>query len=136
MTTHPLDTPEPATCGAELAQSAIVPEQLAALMLHVASNLEAHARWVGTSREDAACEHDGLLAVAQHHRAIAEAALQAAATMRGLAELPAVTHDGSRWDRPAFAHWMRTKIHLQRTFAQLLLDHATLSERHLPPEDR
>lgn len=68
-------------CGAELADASIVPERLAALMSHVAENLEAHARWVGVETPQAKAEHEGLA------------------------------------------------IELQRSFAELLLEHAEASVR-------
>ncbi|HEU5076007.1 MAG TPA: hypothetical protein VFU02_17555 [Polyangiaceae bacterium] len=119
------------SCGAELAESAVVPEQLARLMQHVAKNLEAHADWVGTDAEAARLEREALLGVAESYRAIARAAFSTADLMRGLADLPNAPHDPNKWDRQAFARWMREKIALQRAVAQLLLDHAEASERVL-----
>ena len=79
-------------CGAELGAAAIVPERLAALMSHVAENLEAHARWVGTETPQARAEHQGLSRLAGDYRAIAAAAQRTAATMHGLRALePAPT---------------------------------------------
>ena len=118
-------------CGAELGDAAIVPEQLAALMGHVAENLEAHARWVGVETPEAAAEQQGLLRLAADYRGIAAAAQRAAATMRKLHELEPAPHDPARWDRPAFLQWMRRKIELQRSFARLLVEHADASERIL-----
>jgi hypothetical protein len=122
---------ESMACGAELGDAAIVPERLAALMSHVAENLEAHAGWVGVETPAAAAEHEGLLRLAADYRAIAAAALRTAATMRGLRDLEPAPHDPARWDRAAFLQWMRRKIELQRAFAQLLLEHAEVSERIL-----
>lgn len=119
------------SCGAELAESAVVPEKIAELMQHVASNLEAHAAWVGDSVEAARQEREALLSVAEGYRAIAAAGFGAAAFMRGLAELPPAPHDPARWDRVSFVRWMREKIVLQRAVAQLLLEHAEASERVL-----
>src|SRR3954468_4828761 len=122
---------ESMTCGAELADAALVPHRLAALMSHVAENLEAHAHWVGSETPRAQAEHQGLLSVAADYRAIAAAAQQTAATLHGLRDLEPAPHDPSRWDRPAFLQWMQRKIELQRGFAQLLLEHAEASERVL-----
>ena len=61
------------TCGAELAESAVVPELLAQLMEHVALNLDAHARWVGTATPQAEREHAGMSRVADDYRGIASA---------------------------------------------------------------
>ncbi|HWO08001.1 MAG TPA: hypothetical protein VNN80_00935, partial [Polyangiaceae bacterium] len=112
------------SCGAELAESAVVPERLAALMQHVSENLIAHADWVGAGSAEAAQEQAGLRLVAREYRAIAAAGRQAAAAMRSLAGLPAAAHDPARWDREAFARWMHEKIVLQRELAALLLEHA------------
>ncbi|MEO8180086.1 MAG: hypothetical protein ABI895_14725 [Deltaproteobacteria bacterium] len=118
-------------CGVELADAAIVPEQLAALMSHVAENLEGHARWVGVETPAAEAEHEGLLRLAADYRGIAAAAQRAAATMRALRDLEPAPHDPAHWDRPAFLHWMRRKIELQRALAQLLCEHAEASEQIL-----
>jgi hypothetical protein len=118
-------------CGVELADAASVPEQIAALLSHVAENLEAHARWVGLETKAAQAEHEGLLSLAADYRAIAAAAQRAAATMHGLRALEPALHDPARWDRPAFLDWMRRKIELQRALAQLLSEHAEASQQIL-----
>ena len=124
---HPVEE----TCGQELAQSAEVPERLSRLFAHVAENMDAHAAWVGARSPEAAREHDAMRASAAAYRKIATAAAEAASLMRGLRDLPAAPHDPAHLDRRALATWMRTKIELQRGFAQLLLDHAAQSERAL-----
>jgi hypothetical protein len=122
------------SCGVELAESALVPEQIAALLLHVSYNLDAHAAWVGQANEAARLEHAALRESAVHYRAIAAAATRAAEHMRSLASLPAADHDPTRWDRAAFVTWMRVKIELQRGLAALLLEHALHSEAALAEE--
>ena len=122
------------SCGAELAESAVIPEKLAALMEHVAKNMVAHAEWVGTGGEASRAEHRALLDVAAGYRAIASAASQAAATMRALVNLEPAPHDPSRWDRAAFAAWMQQKIALQTELAQMLLAHAEASKAALADE--
>jgi len=119
------------TCGMELAQNADVPEKLGALMSHVAQNLEAHARWVGTASEAAQREHDAMLAVAQGYRAMGSAGRDTAALMRSLASLPEAPHDPKKRDSAAFSAWMKAKIALQRELAAMLLEHAAMSERAL-----
>jgi len=119
------------SCGAELAQSAVVPEQIGALMYHVTQNLEAHAQWVGASSEAARLEQAALREVAADYRAIAEAAARAVQHMRSAAGLASPPHDPDGWDRAAFVTWMQRKIELQRALAELLLEHARLSERGL-----
>jgi hypothetical protein len=118
-------------CGFELAQSALVPELIGALMLHVTQNLEAHAQWVGASSEAARLEQRALRQVAADYRAIAEAAARAVQHMRAAAGLASPRHDPDSWDRSAFLAWMRRKLELQRALAELLLEHARLSERAL-----
>jgi hypothetical protein len=98
------------SCGAELAQDAGVPEQLAELMDHVADNMVAHARWVGTATFEAAQEHQWLLKVAEDYRSISAAALRAATTMRSMQNLAAAPHDPSRWGKDAFAKWMSKRF--------------------------
>lgn len=120
-----------ATCGEELAVSAEVPEAWRDLMRHVAINLEAHARWVGTATPAARAEHEGMLRVAAAYRDMAEAAERAAALMRSMRALSAATHDPAAFDRAAFADWMRAKIDRQRALAALLERHAEMSERAL-----
>jgi len=119
------------SCGAELAESAVVPEQLALLMAHVAQNLDAHAKWVGDATPAAAEEQRWLLKVADDYRGIAAAASRAVTTMRAMRDLAPAPHDPSRRDPAAFVTWMEKKIELQRAFAQLLNDHAEESERVL-----
>lgn len=118
-------------CGRELAASAEVPEALGALMNHVAMNLDAHAAWVGSNSEAARLERDAMTLVAREYRAIGSAAARAAAVMRSFAELEPAPHDPARFDRAAFAAWMREKITQQRALASLLLEHAAVSERAL-----
>jgi hypothetical protein len=125
------DSESEGTCGQELAASAEVPDAWQALMSHVALNLEAHAAWVGEGTDAARREHDAMRAVAAAYRDMAASAERAAALMRSLSTLPAAPHDPARFDRPAFADWMRTKIGLQRAFARLLERHATMSEQAL-----
>ena len=122
------------SCGAELAESAIIPEKLAALMEHVAKNMVAHAEWVGTSGDPARAEHRALLDVAAAYRGIAQAASKAAATMRALHDLEPAPHDPSRWDRAAFVEWMQHKVALQTELARLLLAHAEQSKAALAGE--
>lgn len=122
------------SCGAELAESAIIPEKLAALMEHVAKNMVAHAEWVGTSGDASRAEHRALLDVAAAYRAIAAAASQAVTTMRALRDLEPAPHDPARWDCAAFARWMEQKIELQTELAQLLLAHAEQSKAALAGE--
>jgi len=119
------------SCGAELAESAVVPEQLAQLMAHVAENLDAHAKWVGAETPPAAEEQRWMRKVAADYRGIAEAALRAVATMRAMRDLAPAPHDPSRRDPAAFVAWMQKKVELQRAFAKLLNDHAEESERVL-----
>jgi hypothetical protein len=119
------------SCGEELAASALVPERLAALMLHVSLNLDAHADWVGRSSEAARLESAALRELATDYRAIAEAAERAVQRMRDAASLAPAPHDPSRWDRAAFVAWMQRKIELQRALAELLLEHVGASERAL-----
>jgi hypothetical protein len=125
------DTNENQSCGGELAQSAVVPELIGELMLHVTQNLEAHAQWVGSSSEAARLEQTALRQVAADYRALAEAAAHAVQHMRAAAGLASPLHDPSSWDRSAFRSWMRRKIELQRALAELLLEHAQLSESAL-----
>jgi hypothetical protein len=122
---------EDLSCCAELARSAVVPERIGELMLHVTQNLEAHAQWVGAGSEAARLEQSALREVAADFRAIAEAAARAVQHMRAAAGLPSPPHDPGSWDRAAFVSWMQRKIELQRALAELLLEHAQLSERGL-----
>jgi hypothetical protein len=116
------------SCGEELARDADVPDGLSRLWEHVAVNLDAHARWVGTDSEAARHEHDSLRLIATEYRSIAMAAERAAAIMRSMEGLPAAPHDPARLDRSEQLRWMRQKISLQRDFAKLLLAHAETSE--------
>jgi hypothetical protein len=124
-----------ASCGAELAADAVIPELLSTLMAHVAENLGAHARWVGSATPASAAEHDALVGVAAHYRTIAQAAARAAAAMRGLVALEPAPHDPTALDRAAFARWMGRKIELQTELARLLLEHAEASRAVLAGMD-
>jgi len=122
---------EEMTCGEELAHDAEVPERLGELWEHVATNLAAHAKWVGTATPEAAAEHDALMHVAREYRCIAAAAERAAAIMHGMHDLAPAVHDASRLDRAALAHFIRRKVELQLGLADLLVRHADDSRRAL-----
>jgi hypothetical protein len=121
------------TCGEELAQSAEVPESLARLFTHVATNMDAHATWVGTDTVEARREHDAMRASAAAYRALADAAARAAELMRTFANLAPAPHDPARLDRRALLAWMAAKVEMQRELARLLLDHAAQSAAMLDP---
>jgi hypothetical protein len=122
---------EKPTCGQELAASADVPDKLGRLWAHVATNLEAHAKWVGNASPEAAREHAALVALAAEYRTIARAATRAAAIMTSMKDLPAAPHDPSLRDPAGQAAWMREKVQLQSDLAALLLDHAQTSQKAL-----
>ncbi|MDX2051873.1 MAG: hypothetical protein SFV15_05730 [Polyangiaceae bacterium] len=117
------------TCGQELAASAAVPEQFAALFMHVAANLRDHATWVGTDCVDAQREHDAVVDVAIGYERMSIDAQRTAALMRTLQNLPALPHDPQKMDRKKFLVWMETKIALQRDLARMLIEHAEQSQR-------
>ena len=121
---------EEMTCGQEMAADAEVPEKLARLMSHVSSNMEVHARWVG-SGSGGAREHDSLMVVAREYQAIADAAIRAASAMKAMRDIPAAPHDPLRLDRGRQALWMRAKIEMQTELAQLLIEHAEASKKVL-----
>lgn len=116
-----------ATCGEEMVASTEVPEKLAQLMRHVATNMLRHAAWVGAN-ENGQRERDALVGVAKKYQAIAVAADQAALAMKAMRNLPQVFHDPALLDPATFAAWMREKLRLQRELAALLLRHAEDSE--------
>lgn len=119
------------SCGAELAEGAVVPDLIAELLEHVATNLIAHAEWVGTATEPAEAESSGLRRVAELYRSSASSARSAAAAMRALEDLRPAPHDPELWDGVAFAAWMRRKVELQSRLAELLASHAEHSRRVL-----
>jgi tellurite resistance protein len=119
------------TCGQELAEGAVIPEQVALLFAHVAHNMREHARWVGDSNSEAVREHAAMIAVADGYEAISAEAQRMCNFMRSLAHLPAAPHDPATLDKPALVAWLRQKIEIQRTLAQLLSEHATQSEQAL-----
>jgi hypothetical protein len=119
------------TCGREMAGDAEVPDKLAHLMSHVATQMHRHATWVGTATPAARREHDTLERVATEYQAIADAGTRAAVAMRAMRDVPAAPHDPARLDRAAVAKWMREKIAMQRDFAKLLERHAADSETAL-----
>lgn len=125
------DSEAEGTCGQELAASAEVPDAWRGLMSHVAINLEAHAAWVGDGTDAARAEQEAMRAVAAAYRDMAASAERAATLMRSLRDLAAAPHDPARFDRPAFVGWMRSKVELQRAFAQMLERHAAMSESAL-----
>jgi hypothetical protein len=122
---------EETSCGEELARDAEVPELLGELWEHVATNMVAHAKWVGTATPEAAAEHDALSYIAREYRSVAAAAERAAALMKSLHGLPPAAHDPSRLDRVAQARFVRRKIELQQKLAELLLSHARTSQTAL-----
>ncbi|HYP90939.1 MAG TPA: hypothetical protein VEQ59_22390 [Polyangiaceae bacterium] len=119
------------TCGKELSRDAAVPELLGELWEHVATNLVAHAEWVGTATAEAAAEHDSLQHIAREYRSIAAAAERAAETMRSMHDLPAAAHDPKLLDRGGQARFIRRKIELQLELAALLVQHAEASRSAL-----
>lgn len=122
---------EEETCGREIAAAAEVPVKWQALMDHVATNMEAHARWVGSASAAAQRERAALSKVARSYRAMAASAGQAADAMRAMRDLPPAPHDSARLDLEGQTKWMRAKIQMQRDFAALLLRHAEESEKAL-----
>lgn len=130
------------TCGQEMAADSEVPDQLARLMSHVATNMETHARWAGGS-VGGKQEHDGLMVVAREYEAIAAAARRAAKAMKDMENIPPIDHDPSLLDRAGQVRWMRSKIEMQLQFAQMLTRHADVSKKVLtqmeqkgPPSNR
>ena len=121
---------EEMTCGQEIAADSEVPEKLARLMGHVAVNMEAHAKWVGSS-VGGKPEHDRLMGVAREYEAISAAAERAAKAMREMRTIPAVQHDPALLDRAAQVRWMRAKIEMQMEFAEILTRHAEVSKQVL-----
>ncbi len=119
------------SCGQEMAASADVPRKWGDLMTHVATNMEAHANWVGTGSKPAQKEHDALLRIAREYRAMAAAGARAATAMEAMKSLEPAPHDPRKMDRAAQARWMRAKIQMQRDFAALISRHADDSERAL-----
>ncbi|HYQ16324.1 MAG TPA: hypothetical protein VEQ58_11225 [Polyangiaceae bacterium] len=119
------------TCGQELARDADVPELLGELWEHVATNLVAHAKWVGTASADAAAEHDSLTQIAREYRDIAAAAGRAAAIMKSMHDFAPAPHDPQLLDRAGLARFIRRKIELQLRFADLLVRHAEASRSAL-----
>ncbi|WP_437767254.1 hypothetical protein WME77_09510 [Sorangium sp. So ce764] len=103
-------------CGRDLANNAAVAERLAELFRHVADNLEAHARWVGSATPEARLEHDAMRRVAAGYREIGEAAGRAAETMRAAGDLPAAPHDLARFDRGAFEAWIASSSMVGKLF--------------------
>jgi hypothetical protein len=108
------------TCGQELAASAAIPEALAALLKHVATNLEAHARWVGNDTQAALTEQAAMAVVACKYRELAEATEELVSTMRSCAQLPAAEHDPAQQDRANLRTWLEQKVTLQRELAHKL----------------
>lgn len=119
------------TCGQELAEGAIIPEQVAVLFAHVAYNLRQHAKWVSSEAPEAAREHSALIAVADGYEAISAEAQRVCNLMRTFRDLPAAPHDPAAQDRSGLADWLQSKIAIQRKLAKLLQEHADQSEQAL-----
>lgn len=113
--------------GRELAEGAVIPEQVAVLFAHVAFNMREHAKEVSASSP----EHAALIAVADGYEAISAEAQRVCNFMRTLESLPATPRDSSARDRSALANWMQEKVAIQRSFAKVLNEHADRSERAL-----
>jgi len=113
--------------GEELAEGAVIPEQVAVLFAHVAFNLREHARAI----DAASPEHAALISVADGYEAISAEAQRVCNFMRTLERLPTTSHDSQPRDRKALAAWMQEKVAIQRSFARLLNEHADRSERVL-----
>lgn len=113
--------------GEELAEGAVIPEQVAVLFAHVAFNLRAHAKAISAESP----EHAALISVADGYEAISAEAQRVCNFMRTLATLPEAPHSSPKQDQKALAAWMKDKIAIQRRFARLLNEHADRSERAL-----
>lgn len=113
--------------GKELAEGSVIPEHVAVLFAHVASNLREHAKGINAENPG----HAALIAVADGYEAISAEAQRVCNYMRTLEYLPATPHDASARDSSALASWMQEKVAIQRSFAKLLNDHAEQSERAL-----
>lgn len=112
------------SCGKELVEGAVIPEQVAVLFAHVAFNLREHAKWVGADN----AEHTALIAVADGYEAISAEAQRVCNFMRTLESLPVTPHDPAKQDRSALAQWMQRKVAIQRKLATILSEHADRSE--------
>lgn len=119
------------TCGQELAEGAIIPEQVARLFAHVAYNLRQHAKWVGEGSPEAAREHNAMISVADGYEAISAEAQRVCNLMRTLEHLPPAPHDPAAQDRSGLVEWMQSKIAIQRKLAKLLNEHADHSQQVL-----
>lgn len=117
------------SCGAELAEGAVIPELIALLLEHVAANMVLHAEWVGTARAECLAENLSLLRVAEFYLSSASSARAASRVMLEMEHLEPAPHDPNRWDRVAFSSWMHRKIALQTRLGELLLTHADASRR-------
>lgn len=115
------------SCGTELTEGAVIPEQVAVLFAHVAFNMREHAKQL----DEASPEATALIAVADGYEAISAEAQRVCNFMRTLKSLPSAPHDRARQDRKSLADWMQNKVVIQRHFAKLLNEHADQSERAL-----
>lgn len=113
--------------GKELAEGAVIPEQVALLFAHVALNMREHAKSIAPDSP----EQNALLSVADGYEAISAEAQRVRNYMRTLESLTITPHEAPARDPKALAAWMQEKVVILRGFARLLNERADQTERAL-----
>lgn len=117
-------------CGAMMKSMVPLPTKFAELMTAVADGLDAHAAWMGMSKDaNGKAEADTLKKISKDHRALAAAAKQAAADMDAAGKLAPTMHDMSKMDGKKMGDMMMKQAALEKEMAALMVKHAEDTEK-------
>lgn len=119
------------TCGQWMSEKAELPSKMGELMGAVAEGTEAHAKWVGTSKDKAArAESAMMMKMAKDQRTMATMSTKMAEQMMKAKDMASVPHDMSKMD-PKVTEIMTRMAKLDREMAALLMKDAEQIEARL-----
>jgi hypothetical protein len=113
LTNEEVGVEEPQTCGQGLAENAVLPALLAAVIVTMAEVLEVHTRALESADPNAKAEHDVYTRLVAENRDIAARLEGTAEQMAGSRDLPMAAHDEKAMTAPealeAFEAFATTK---------------------------
>jgi hypothetical protein len=116
-------------CGQMIKSHVVFPTKMADLMNQLADNFEAHAKWVGQSKDKAAKqEAEALNKMAKDHRALAKDMQKAAATMEKYSNIPPAPHDMKTMD-PKMGEMMTKQAALEKEIGGMMVKDASDMEK-------
>lgn len=111
---------EEQTCGAGLAEQALLPNVFAELMESVAMILEAHSRALDLTDEGARIEHSAYARLVEHHRSAADQLRATADALSGCRDLPMARHDAEAMASADTVTTFRRFVDIERRLLALL----------------